>query len=216
MRKSCPISRHPPSSTASTSGAWRSISTPARARSALRAGLPEREQHSDRGQGRGSPRPLDALDPDRPVLRGRSRRARNGASAGRLRPLREGSLRDRLPDERHGPRRGGPQHHGLQPVHRHPLLLEQLPLQSVRRFNYFNYNDRPLDKLWYGPLAEWGMAETLKMQKNPDVSVRTRDDGEMHLLRSADRAGQDRRQGDGQVVEPPARLPTGPWSRPAP
>ena len=45
---------------------------------------------------------------------------------------------------------------------------------KVRRFNYFNYNDRPLDKLWYGPLAEWGMAETLKMQKNPDVSVRTR------------------------------------------
>jgi molybdopterin-containing oxidoreductase family iron-sulfur binding subunit len=45
---------------------------------------------------------------------------------------------------------------------------------KVRRFNYFNYNERPLDKLWYGPMAEWGMSETLKMQKNPDVSVRTR------------------------------------------
>ena len=45
---------------------------------------------------------------------------------------------------------------------------------KVRRFNYFNYNDRPLDQLWYGPLAERGMAETLKMQKNPDVSVRMR------------------------------------------
>ena len=45
---------------------------------------------------------------------------------------------------------------------------------KVRRFNYFNYNERPLDKLWLGPLAEWGMEETLKMQKNPDVSVRTR------------------------------------------
>ena len=45
---------------------------------------------------------------------------------------------------------------------------------KVRRFNYFNYNERPLDKLWDGPFAEWGMAETLKMQKNPDVSVRTR------------------------------------------
>ena len=45
---------------------------------------------------------------------------------------------------------------------------------KVRRFNYFNYNERPLDQLWYGPLAEWGMAETLKMQKNPDVSVRAR------------------------------------------
>ena len=45
---------------------------------------------------------------------------------------------------------------------------------KVRRFNYFNYNERPLDQLWYGPFAEWGMAETLKMQKNPDVSVRMR------------------------------------------
>jgi molybdopterin-containing oxidoreductase family iron-sulfur binding subunit len=45
---------------------------------------------------------------------------------------------------------------------------------KVRRFNFFNYHERPLDQLWYGPLADWGMAETLKMQKNPDVSVRTR------------------------------------------
>jgi len=45
---------------------------------------------------------------------------------------------------------------------------------KVRRFNFFNYHERPLDQLWYGPVAEWGMAETLKMQKNPDVSLRTR------------------------------------------
>jgi molybdopterin-containing oxidoreductase family iron-sulfur binding subunit len=45
---------------------------------------------------------------------------------------------------------------------------------KVRRFNFFNYHERPLDQLWYGPLAEVGMAETLKMQKNPDVTVRTR------------------------------------------
>jgi molybdopterin-containing oxidoreductase family iron-sulfur binding subunit len=44
----------------------------------------------------------------------------------------------------------------------------------VRRFNFFNYHERPIDQLWRGPLAEWGMAETLKMQKNPDVSMRTR------------------------------------------
>jgi molybdopterin-containing oxidoreductase family iron-sulfur binding subunit len=45
---------------------------------------------------------------------------------------------------------------------------------KVRRFNYFNYNERPLDELRRGPLAENGMAETLKMQKNPDVTVRIR------------------------------------------
>jgi molybdopterin-containing oxidoreductase family iron-sulfur binding subunit len=45
---------------------------------------------------------------------------------------------------------------------------------KVRRFNYFDYNERPLDQLWRGPLAQGGMAETLKMQKNPDVSVRSR------------------------------------------
>jgi molybdopterin-containing oxidoreductase family iron-sulfur binding subunit len=45
---------------------------------------------------------------------------------------------------------------------------------KVRRFNFYNYNERPLDQLKLGPLGEFGMPETLKMQKNPDVSVRTR------------------------------------------
>jgi molybdopterin-containing oxidoreductase family iron-sulfur binding subunit len=45
---------------------------------------------------------------------------------------------------------------------------------KVRRFNYFDYNERPLDQLWYGPLTERGMPETLRLQKNPDVSVRMR------------------------------------------
>ncbi|MEI6322473.1 MAG: TAT-variant-translocated molybdopterin oxidoreductase [bacterium] len=45
---------------------------------------------------------------------------------------------------------------------------------KVRRFNYFDYNDRPLDQLYYGPLAPKGMADSLKMVKNPNVTVRMR------------------------------------------
>jgi molybdopterin-containing oxidoreductase family iron-sulfur binding subunit len=45
---------------------------------------------------------------------------------------------------------------------------------KVRRFNYFNYNERPLDKLYLGPLAKKGADETVKMQKNPNVTVRMR------------------------------------------
>ena len=47
---------------------------------------------------------------------------------------------------------------------------------KVRRFNYFDYNKRPIGKLYLGPFGhrkddEWDL---LKMIKNPDVSVRMR------------------------------------------
>lgn len=45
---------------------------------------------------------------------------------------------------------------------------------KVRRFNFFDYNQRPLDKLYFGPLAKKGMAESLQMSKNPNVTVRMR------------------------------------------
>jgi len=45
---------------------------------------------------------------------------------------------------------------------------------KVRRFNFFDYNQRPLDKLYLGPFAKKGMAESLQMSKNPNVTVRMR------------------------------------------
>ncbi|MDR0534615.1 MAG: TAT-variant-translocated molybdopterin oxidoreductase [Verrucomicrobiales bacterium] len=45
---------------------------------------------------------------------------------------------------------------------------------KTRRFNFFDYNQRQLDKLYLGPLGPKGTAETIKLSKNPDVTVRMR------------------------------------------
>jgi len=87
--------------------------------------------------------------------------------------VRTRSLRDGLPGQCHRARRGGNQCHGLQSMHRHPVLRQQLPVQGPR-FNYFDFNLRQLDSLYMGPLGPHGMPELVKMVKNPEVSVRMR------------------------------------------
>ena len=51
-------------------------------------------------------------------------------AAARVRALRDGALRVRLPGQRHRPQRRGPERDGLQPLHRHPVLQQQLPVQG--------------------------------------------------------------------------------------
>ncbi len=45
---------------------------------------------------------------------------------------------------------------------------------KVRRFNFFDWNQRSLDSLYLSQLADYGMPELLKMAKNPEVTVRMR------------------------------------------
>ncbi len=45
---------------------------------------------------------------------------------------------------------------------------------KVRRFNFFDWNQRHLDSLYLGPLGPQGMPELVKMAKNPEVTVRMR------------------------------------------
>ena len=48
---------------------------------------------------------------------------------------------------------------------------------KARRFNFFDYNKRPLDQFYKGPLSDkdkTGVAPSLKLQKNPNVTVRMR------------------------------------------
>ena len=87
---------------------------------------------------------------------------------------------------------------------------------KVRRFNFFDYNERPLDQLRLGPLAEKGMAETLKMQKNPDVTVRIRGVMEKctYCVQRIERARSAR--GSRPEHRDTRRFPTGRSCRPAP
>ena len=93
--------------------------------------LPGREQHTDRRQDRSAARARNALDTRRSLLRGRGRAAAHLLPAGAVHALRAGALRGRLPGRSDRPRFGGTELAGVQPLHRHAVLLEQLSLQGA-------------------------------------------------------------------------------------
>ena len=86
----------------------------------------------DRRQGNGGQEPRDALDSASIVITpGRTKRRMRpagGRAADALPALRSGPLRKRLPGQRHLARRRGFERDDLQPVRRHPLLFQQLPV----------------------------------------------------------------------------------------
>ena len=147
----------------------------------LRRRLPGREQYPHRRPRRMRARPRDALAAGRPLLLGPGGQAAHLLSARPVHALREGAVRAGLPRQRHRPHRRGAERAGLQPLHRHPLLLAELPLQGAavqlpllpavrrRRGGRDRAGDEPRHQR---PLA--------------------RCDGGVHLLRAAHPAGADR------------------------
>ena len=96
----------------------------------VRRGVPGGEQRSGRREGRSSARPGDALDPHRPLLQRLRDRPRYRLSAGDVPALRQRAVRDRLPGSGHRAQLRWHQPAGVQPVHRHAVLREQLPVQG--------------------------------------------------------------------------------------
>ncbi len=78
------------------------------------------------------------------------------------------------PVARHHAQRRGHQHDDLQPLHRHAVLLEQLPVQGAA-VQLLRLQPRHSRATEYVPaLLRQPITELIKMQKNPDVTVRGR------------------------------------------
>src|SRR5690606_35216036 len=145
--------------------------------------VPGRGQHPRRRGGGGAQGARDALAPHRPLLRRRGRRARRRLPADALPALRTRTVRVRLPGQRDGALPGRAERDGLQPLHRHAVLLEQLPVQGPAL---------QLVRLQRGDAGDRGAPE----EPGRDRPCAGRH-GEVHLLRAADPARTDRRGGRG-------------------
>jgi hypothetical protein len=147
----------------------------------LRHRLPGGKQRP-RGRPRGSRAgPRNALAAHRPLLCRKPRGPRHLFPAPPVHALRARALRGRVPGQRHGAFVGRPQRDGLQPLHRHPHLLQQLPLQGA-----------PLQLVRLRPPGR------CRGDREPGrLCPPARRDGKMHLLRPAHPVGADRRRTGG-------------------
>src|SRR3954453_18650764 len=144
----------------------------------VRDGVPRREQHSDRRPGAGGARARHALAARRALLgRGLPRRPPE-VPPGDVPAVRRGAVRAGLSDVCQPPHRRRPQRAGLQPLHRHALLRQRLPVQ------------RALLRV-----LQPAVAEAAAPPAEPGrVGPRGRRDGEVHVLRAADQCRDDRRE----------------------
>ena len=147
----------------------------------VRDGVPRREQHLDRGRRAGGARPRQALDSRRALLGRRVSRRPAQVPSGDVPALRQRAVRAGLPDLRQPSHRGRPERAGLQPLHRHALLRERLPVQRpVLRF--------------LQPVVGQAAAPAAQSRR---LAARSRRDGEVHVLRAAHQGGDDPGQGRG-------------------
>ena len=125
-------------------------------------------------------------------------------AARHLPPLRERALRDGLPGQRDDPHGGGAERDGLQPLHRHALLLQQLPVQGapvqllqLQRPQHRTHRERSVEGQvrgvpWPVRSEERGRADPQAFQEPERHRADARRHGKMHVLRAAHRGSQDR------------------------
>ena len=141
----------------------------------VRRRLPGREQHPRRRQGAACAdgREMHWLRIDT-LLRAADASAPGVVHAADALPaLREGALRVRVPGQRHGAQPRRPQRDGLQPLRRHAVLLEQLPVQGAALQLVRLYEHEPTNR---------DCAAAAQPRRH---RARARRDGEVHVLRAA-------------------------------
>jgi molybdopterin-containing oxidoreductase family iron-sulfur binding subunit len=96
----------------------------------MRRRLPSGKQRADCRQRPSLTRPQHGVDPHGSLLCRRRGRSRNAHAGHHVPALRKCALRNCLPGQCDRAQRGRTQPHGLQPLYRHAVLREQLPVES--------------------------------------------------------------------------------------